>query len=202
MTIMKDFFEKNKSVIVIFLVVLAVVIGILLVDKIQSGLNTEEIIINDGNSEETGTADTTRIIRVDVSGAVKSPGVYEFEGGKIVEDAILAAGGLSDEANFDFVEQNINRAKKLVDGEKIYIPKQAGDVNASDTTNQQSLSNSNGKININTALLQELDSLPGIGPSYAQKIIESRPYSKIEDIKKVKGIGDSIFEKIKDKISV
>ncbi|HHW01984.1 MAG TPA: competence protein ComEA [Thermoanaerobacterales bacterium] len=152
----------------------------------------------------------TKKIMVYVTGAVKNPGVYTLEDGMRVKDAIDLAGGTLPEADL----LRLNLAKKLHDEEKLYVPK-IGEV-ISDQPGQGSLtgegetagisSSSDGKININTASLQDLDTLPGVGPATAQKIIDYRtqngPFKSIEDIKNVSGIGDKKFEQIKDKIKV
>ncbi|WP_245984593.1 helix-hairpin-helix domain-containing protein [Biomaibacter acetigenes] len=145
-----------------------------------------------------------------VTGAVKNPGVYTLEDGMRVKDAIDLAGGILPEADL----LRLNLAKKLHDEDKLYVPK-IGEV-SSEQPGQESLivadgtggisSYSDGKININTASLSELDTLPGIGPTTAQKIIDYRtqngPFKSIEDIKNVSGIGEKKFEQIKDKIKV
>ena len=99
-------------------------------------------------------------IVVDVKGAVKRPNIYRLEEGSIVEDAITIAGGTTSEA--DLIK--INRAEKLSDNQEVIIPIKGQDESESFARNS---SNSNGKININTANETELDSLPGIGPSKA-----------------------------------
>jgi competence protein ComEA len=152
----------------------------------------------------------TKKMVVYVTGAVKNPGVYTLEDGMRVKDAIDLAGGILPEADL----LRLNLAKKLHDEDKLYVPK-IGEV-SSEQPGQESLivadgtggiiSYSDGKININTASLSELDTLPGIGPTTAQKIIDYRtqngPFKSIEDIKNVSGIGEKKFEQIKDKIKV
>jgi competence protein ComEA len=197
---MNDFLNKNRAIIMAFSGVLAVGMLILLLGRSQVENSDDGIIL--ATSEEDKEEDVTveKKLKVDISGAVKNPGVYDFEDGQIVDDALEAAGGLTDEADTDYVSKNINRAKKLEDAEKIYIPLRG--VNVTIQGNNEEGTGSSGKININTATAEELDTLPGIGPSYAERIIAGRPYAKIEDLKEVKGIGSNIFEKIRDKITV
>ena len=127
--------------------------------------------------------------------------------GSIVKDAIGAAGGVTDDA--DLIR--INLAQELFDQQQIYVPRVdeaeapppvAGGGSRSPSGGVES----GGKININTATIEELDTLPGIGPGYAQRIIEYRevngPFSSIEEIILVSGIGDATFEKIRDSITV
>ncbi len=158
-------------------------------------------------------APTDAPIAIHVIGAVPRPGLYEFPEGVRVQDAIDAAGGLLAEANVDA----LNLAALLEDGQQLNIPYKAGsepvvdpfalDLPSSATATP--LANPDIElININTATLEELDSLPGIGPTTAQKILEYRapdangPFATIEDIMNVSGIGPSTFEDIKDLITV
>jgi competence protein ComEA len=114
---------------------------------------------------------------------------------------LVVSGGLSAKADRDYVAKNINLAQKITDGGKIYIPF-AGEtippVNNA-TGNTQA---SGALININTASEQELDSLPGIGPVTAAKIINSRPYGSVNELLDKKIVGSKVFTDIKNKISV
>jgi competence protein ComEA len=143
-------------------------------------------------------------IRIHVSGAVRQPDVYELPSGSIVKDAIGAAGGPTDDADLDC----INLAVELRDQQQVHVPRRgegstpppvSGDALESGET-------SGAPIDINTATAAELETLPGIGPSTAQKIVEYReangPFATIEDIKNVPGIGEGKFEGIKDLITV
>lgn len=146
------------------------------------------------------TSQSSDKIKVDIEGEVAKPGVYELSADSRFQDLLILAGGLGGEANRDWVAKNLNLAMKLTDGGKFYIPK------SGETTSVQ-LSSSGGtkaseKININTASSQELDTLPGIGPATAQKIISNRPYQTIEELKDKKAVSTSVFEKIKDQIVV
>jgi competence protein ComEA len=149
---------------------------------------------------------TPRPLCVYVSGAVARPDVYELPHDSIVKDAIEAAGGPTGEADLN----RINLARRVHDEEQIYVP-QKGEESPpvsppSGPSSSSPSSQEGGKVNINTATAEELDTLPGVGPSIAQRIIDYRtkhgPFQSIEDIKNVKGIGDVTFEKLKDKITV
>ena len=140
-------------------------------------------------------------LRVYVSGAVAQPDVYELPAGSIVKDAIEAAGGATSEADLD----RINLALSVADGQHIYVPRLGEETppispltQSSDTTS----SKAGGQVNINTASQSEIETLPGIGPSKAQGIIENRPYDSIEEIQRVPGIGEGTFQKLKDLITV
>ncbi len=161
-------------------------------------------------------APTKAPIAVHVIGAVPRPGLYEFAEGARVQDAIDAAGGLLAAANSDA----LNLAALLTDGQQLNVPYKSGEappqqqeddssLNLPGSSNQNTTptpSSSARRININTATLEELDSLPGIGPTLAQRIIDYRtengPFTAIEDIMDVSGIGPATFDKIKDLITV
>jgi len=153
-------------------------------------------------------------IQVDVRGAVKTPGVYALPQESRVQDAIEAAGGLTGDAD----PSGINLAAPLEDGTLIKIPARQPTATpaperpaapaATSPPQAESPSSASGGdlININTATQEELETLSGIGPVTAQKIIayrqENGPFTTIEEIQKVSGIGPATFEKIRDFITV
>lgn len=213
--------EERKKELGLFLVGVIFAGGILLSFLLLRGGSKGEVQVIDNTevlgevTTEEGSPVTPVLIKVDVAGAVNTPGVCELEGGGRVQDAIDGAGGFSDQSDSDWIAKNINLAQKVNDGEKIYIPtkeeleeqsaQSAGQSNSSASSAQSAPSSApqiTGKININTAGQAELESLPGIGPVYAQRIIESRPFGSIEEITRVKGIGDKTLEKLKDLICV
>lgn len=167
-------------------------------------LQKDEIIFDLSSSEQnvatTPEISSQSLIIVDVSGGVMGPGVYTLAITSRLQDAIIAAGGLSAEADTSQIAKRLNLASKLVDGQKIYIP-QKGDEEAGvlDTTIPVGATK---QININTASLSELDSLPGIGQTTAQKIVSNRPYKVITELQTKKIIGAKVFEGIKDSIHV
>lgn len=140
---------------------------------------------------------------IDVAGAVMNPGVYKLTSESRMVDALAAAGGLSSEADRDYVEKNINLAGKLTDGLKIYIPRVGEDILIESQVKQRKTDESNGGqvININLASSSDLELLPGIGEVTAQKIIDARPYSSVEELKSKNVVGDVTFEKIKNQIA-
>ena len=149
---------------------------------------------------------TPQPLCVYVSGAVAHPDVYELPYDSLVKDAVEAAGGPTSEADLD----RINLARPVHDEEQIYVPHKGEESPPVSPPSGPSLpspsSQRDGKVNINTATAEQLSTLPGIGPTRAQCIIDYRttngPFRSIEDIKKVTGIGDATFEKLKDKITV
>lgn len=142
-------------------------------------------------------------IAVHVSGAVAAPGVYELEEGARVADAVELAGGFLEGA----AENALNLARVLNDGEQVVVP------TAEEQAAQQTAAEASGgaagvgeKVNINTASAEQLDTLPGVGESTAQKIIADReangPFSSPEDLKRVSGIGDKKYAELADLITV
>lgn len=141
---------------------------------------------------------------VDISGAVKTPGVFEFSSDDRISDAIERAGGLSDNADTDFVSKNLNQAQVLTDGMKIYIPfegEEESTILGTSSNFESSSTSEGGLINLNTASESELDSLPGIGPARAQDIIAGRPYDTVNDLLIRKVVGSSVFNDIKDLVT-
>jgi competence protein ComEA len=151
-------------------------------------------------------APTKAPIVVQVDGAVPRPGVYELPEGSRVQDAVTAAGGLLAEAD----SAGINLAARLEDGQQLNIPYgrefPAPPEEPAFAVAGTAAPSSTELININTASAEELDSLPGIGPTTAQKIIDYRTqhgiFQRIEDIMNVSGIGPATFDRIKDLITV
>ena len=162
-------------------------------------------------------------IAIHVTGAVRSPGVYYLSTDARVHEAIEKAGGKTDRADI----HRLNLAAKVRDGEQIYVPEirevpdvgQAAPVpsTAKDFTSpsstvppqpsvKRSAPSDRGRININTATSQELQTLRGIGPAMAQRIIEYRQtsgrFSTVDDLTNVKGIGEKTLEKIRNSITV
>ncbi len=154
---------------------------------------------------------TPRPLRVDVIGAVLNPHLCVLPPGSIVADAIAAAGGPSPDADVE----RVNQAVELQDGMQVYVPRRMEiprlPTIASPPPTVRPASSSvrgaptialAGLVNLNTATLAELDTLPGVGPKTAQLIVEGRPYGKTEDLLKVKGIGPATFAKLKDLVTV
>jgi competence protein ComEA len=134
---------------------------------------------------------TPPLITVYITGAVASPGVYTLPDGSRIEDLVEAAGGFAPGARQD----KVNLAALLWDGVQIDIPGENTEENYF-----------GGRININTASVEELETLPGIGPTAAQEIVEYRlqhgPFRTIQDIQNVPGIGPATFAKIENYITV
>ena len=200
---MADWLERYRGYILIVLLNLVTLGGIFFFLRRRE---PEPItILPPAPTATTLPTPTPRPLCVYVSGAVAHPDVYELPYDSIVKDAIEAAGGPTSEADLD----RINLARRVQDEEQIYVPKKGENLPVSPLSGPSSSSPSSqkgDKVNINTATIEELDTLPGIGPSIAQRIIDYRtthgPFQSVEDIKNVRGIGDATFEKLKDKITV
>ncbi len=186
--------EKREWIII---VIVAFILGVIVGHYITK-LNTKEEILLNQNQEK---------IFVQISGEIKYPGVYEMFDGDRVFQLIEKAGGFTENADIN----SVNLSKKLIDGERVVIfakKELNNDQNSINQTSSSLITQSNKRnlININTATQSELESLPGIGPTLAQRIIEYREtngyFQTIEDIKKVSGIGNKKFEAIKDLITV
>ncbi|MEK7159854.1 MAG: ComEA family DNA-binding protein [Patescibacteria group bacterium] len=145
---------------------------------------------------ESGTKSQS-LISIDIEGAVVNPGVYKLKQGSIVQDGLILAGGLSEDADREFVSKNINLASKLTDGAKIYVPKNDETTSQVKGTSAFALD----LININLASAESLDTLPGIGAVTAEKIINNRPYAAINELLDKKAVSAKVFTQIKDKIT-
>ena len=166
----------------------------------------EEAPEDAGSGHEADEADDgdeeaeVRVVVVHVDGAVRSPGVYELEEGARVRDAVQAAGGLTKGADVSAM----NLAALVEDAQKVYVPREGEEVppdaNAGSGKGELAL------VNINTATVEELDELPGVGESTARAIIEDRekngPFSSPEDLMRVSGIGEKKFERLEAMICV
>lgn len=156
---------------------------------------TQEVAESSAASEEA-----TGEIVVHVAGAVLRPGVYHLPTGSRVDDAVQAAGGALGNAALEA----LNLARVLADGEQVYV--QTADQLAAGAPALPSApagaSAAEGVVNINTASAGELEALPGVGPSTAQKIVDDRetngPFSKPEDLMRVPGIGPKKFDALRD----
>jgi len=151
----------------------------------------------------------TKDITVDVSGAVKSPGVYKFEKDSRVEDAIRQAGGFSEQAHKQFVSKSLNLATKLIDGQKIYIPFEGELASiapiATTAALIPSVSNQtiqSGIVKLNSSSQSELEELNGVGPVTAKKIIDGRPYNTVGELLSKKVVSKSVYEKIKGEVGI
>lgn len=214
---MKKIDIKKIKYVIIILIVIMISLLIYFINKDNKESDTNDLSFVEETTKETTTLKQKQY--VDIKGNVKNPGVYEFNENDRVIDAINLAGGLKKNAN----TSNINLSQKLKSEMVIYIYS-----NEEIKNNENNLScdtkcktevievnnciqnteknNDTSKININTATIDELLKISGIGESKAKNIIEYREkngdFKNIEDIKNINGIGDSLFNKIKDSITI
>ncbi len=142
-------------------------------------------------------ADISRLT-VHVAGAVMHPGVVLLEPGARVMDAVQQAGGPLPDADLD----SLNLAQPVRDGQKITVPRKGEDAGAQGGTQSQS----ENRVNLNTAGKEDLERLPGIGPTLAQRILDYREanggFHSVEELRKVSGIGPKKFEEIKELVEI
>lgn len=207
---------NQQKIIFIFLGIIGfILISIIIVLNVKDTNAKEVIVENDIQTNEI--ISENKLVHVDIKGAVKNPGVYEVSSSAIVNDVIKLAGGLTSSGT----TKNINLSKKVYDEMVIYIFKTSEitttakneiactteviEINNCITSSTTQDTTSNKKININTADKNELMNISGVGEAKALAIIEYRektPFKTIEDIKNISGIGDAVFAKIKDLITV
>ena len=206
---LKEFIENKKNKIKIVAVPVLVIAAVLFF-WLNSG--SDEIKIDEGNSsaiEEDGVSQqevnsTQSHLYVDIGGEVMKPGVYEVSDGTRLFEVIDKAGGLTEDADID----GINRAETVQDGQKIMIGRHGEnpDENRDSYSANNVTDSGEGTVNINTADAAALQTIPGIGPSKADRIIEYREsegkFNEIDDIKNISGIGNKTFESIKEYITV
>lgn len=202
----------NKKIIFIIIIISGIIYGIFnyfIQNKNKENLEniSQDIIINDQTENTTEENNNQEKIVIHITGAICNEGIYELDENSRIADAVKIAGGLKEDADL----KQINLAYILEDGMKINIPSKNeitnGTINNTENyITKENLNSSNNaktsKVNINSATQTELETLPGIGPSTALKIINYRKekgkFNKIEDIKNVNGIGESKFNKIKE----
>ena len=155
-----------------------------------------------GASHWAGASASQAVVVVQVAGAVARPGVYSLPAGSRVADAIQAAGGYSTEVDPRAAETKLNLAAKLQDAQLIAVPRRG---ETSSGSSGAGTSTTPGLINLNTAAAEQLDTLPGVGPATAQKIIASReekPFAKIDDLVTRKVVTASVLAKLRSLVTV
>jgi len=229
-----SFLKKNYLLLLIMLLNFSIV-GLNIYSiffQVEDSPVTPQVLLQDQmqevieEKEDTPKDTSLETYYIDIKGSIKKPGVYEMDANSIVNDCIKKAGGLLNNAD----TTTINLSKKVSAEMVIYIPKKAEVVKSTTNTTvtkDTSIQNNaaidmedktpstpknedtsalSTKVNINTAPIEELTKLSGIGESKAQSIISYRNqhgnFKTIEEIKNISGIGDSLFEKIKDNITV
>ncbi|MDO8638780.1 MAG: ComEA family DNA-binding protein [Candidatus Daviesbacteria bacterium] len=198
------FLDQNKIPLGIGLVGLVLLIG----GVVSSGIIPKTFIKSTKTPASAqiyqGASVVSAQIKIDVSGEVKNPGVYNLPRDSRIEDALKAAGGVTESADQNYMSKTINLAQKVSDGMKIYVPKisEAGSSGVISPEVVGADPSVAGLINVNTASPADLDKLSGVGEKTAQKIIDNRPYNGIEDLLTKKAVTRSTYDKIKEKVTV
>ena len=218
--------NKLKKILIISLIIIIIITSIVITNiknKKYEEIEYNEII---ENSEKINYEEKIETIKIHISGEVKYNGIIELDEGARIDDAIKIAGGLTENADIS----EVNLAYTLLDGQKWYIPTVGvaahsdpqindknvvgvaplGDPQIITTENGEGIIQDNQnnilKININTATQTEFETLPGIGPSLAYKIVEYRnqngKFKTIEDLKKVSGIGENKYKQIESFVKI
>lgn len=205
--------EMNKPVKVGIVVVLAMCVCVLCFSLF--GAKPHEVEVKKADAKELvalpeGNQNAGSELYVHVAGCVQKPGMYKLERGSRLAQAVEAAGGFTDSA----ATESVNLARELQDGEQIVVADKNSESLSSLSAHNQSAAqsgssnsgNSTGRVNINTANEQQLQTISGIGPSKAKKIIAYRdsqgPFKSVDDLSKVSGIGEKTLESIRDQICV
>lgn len=219
-----EFIKKfNNTQKVILIILIALICGIIAYAVMSNNSEYEEqdileqnIIENkiENKIEDKIENEKSKIV-IHITGQVKNPGLVYLDEGARIADAIKEAGGSTKDAALD----KVNLAYVLEDGQKIYIPNKnekiseiqyiitdSGENVLKDTGKESNVKGGIKKVNINSANQEELETLPGVGPALAVRIIEYRnsngKFEKVEDVQNVKGIGDSKFTNIKEHICI
>ncbi len=177
----------------------------------SKSVKDEAVFIPGSSKQDVVGATQAKEISIDIEGGVQNPGVYKLKEGARVQDVLIASGGLSSSADREYIAKHFNLAQKLTDGVKIYIPQKGEqtaavvsvgqNLNSNDVLNPTFGDNS-GLININSATLDKLDTLPKVGPVTAQKIVSGRPYASKDELVSKKIMTQKTFDGLKDKITV
>ncbi len=202
--------NKTKKILMLCVLLLGcVVTGLWTYDKENASSNEVVKQLVSASREEKRRLDS-RTMKVYISGAVLMPGIYDIPMGSRAYNAVEAAGGMTNDADAD----RVNLAKKLKDGDHVNVPfmkqgRAKGSITSKASNPLQAAlvtdSSKNSSVNINTASQSELDSLPGIGPAMAKRIIAERekaPFTSVDDLLRVKGIGKAKLGKLRSRIRV
>lgn len=186
--------EQRRGIAILAMTALAISLFFYFSARGEAVPQVKEIGIPTPSSEPP-----TTVIYIDVAGKVRSPGVYQLSEGSRVIDAIKMAGGVRRGVD----TSHINLARKLVDGEQVLISSKKFQAIAPSSGRKTIFT---GKVSINSGTKAQFDSLPGIGPVLAQRILDHRskngPFLQISDIRNVSGIGESIFAQISERLTL
>ncbi|MEG1067214.1 MAG: helix-hairpin-helix domain-containing protein [Anaerovoracaceae bacterium] len=200
-----NYLKDNQKIVKMATVVFVIIVAVLFF--VFGGNDDDALTIENGDTigaEEQAAEDASSEkieYYVDISGNVKAPGVYLVDDKTRLFQVVKMAGGFTRNADLDA----INQAEIISDGQKIVIPSKIKS-NGENSEGVNSSISSDGKININNGDMDQLQEIPGVGPSTAQKIIDYRTengrFTSKEDLKNISGIGDKTYEKLEDKIKI
>ncbi|CDJ99978.1 Competence protein ComEA helix-hairpin-helix repeat protein [Microbacterium sp. C448] len=186
---------RARAMVGAVVVVLLVALGItVVVGIVQSGTSSPEVVPLEEASGVAGEDVSAGVLYVHVSGAVARPGLYRLDGGARLVDAVAVAGGFAEDAD----EAGVNLARTLSDGEQIVVPVVG---QAPPAASAGGGTTGDARVNLNTATVAELDTLPRVGPAIAQRIIDWRTtngrFSAVDDLLSVPGIGEKMLESLR-----
>lgn len=194
----KSYITATRAALFFSLVGMAFIVYGLINPQSEAIKVPSKSLINPSSSPEMS------VIKAYITGAVKQPGVYILTSEDRVADLVIKAGGFTENANQEYISKDINLAQKVSDGFKIYIP----DLNES-YQNKSFLTSpsgvdatNNNLISLNAATASQLDQLPGVGSVTATKIINARPFASLEDLLTKQVVNKSVYDKIKDLITL
>lgn len=178
--------------------------GVLLVGGLfSSNLISPKETVKDFPKESMVSEADLAGVKIDVAGAVNSPGVFMLSKEARIEDAIKMAGGFNPNVNKEYVSQKLNLSQKVTDGLKVYIPFEGDEgISIPAVAGAAASESMTGKVGINSADQATLETLPGVGPSTAKKMIEKRPYGAIEELISKKAVSKSVYSKILEMVDL
>ncbi|MGI6878102.1 helix-hairpin-helix domain-containing protein [Microbacterium sp. gxy059] len=190
------------AVVVLVILALAITVAIGIWRGARAPVETVDVDVSapDATADDAG-GDPTALpdaVYVHVDGAVRAPGLYVLDPGSRAVDAITAAGGLDDEA----VRDAVNLARVVADGEQIVIPREGEQATVETAGGAEAGGETGGLVNVNQADASQLETLPGIGPALAQRVIAWReaegPFASVDDLLAVSGIGPKVLDGLRD----
>lgn len=183
--------NKQKLLLIIITIVLPVFGYYLGVQNNSCAINNQDVVVPCNCENLNDDADkSSEQYYYEVAGAVKSPGVFSTESEILVQQAIENAGGFSDKADMAYVNRSIHLANSVIPKEKIYIP----EIGETPSQYYSELIDDvvNNKLNLNTATIAQLDTIPGVGEVTAKKIIAARPFKNCQAVNDIEGVNKTV----------
>ncbi|MBJ8325652.1 helix-hairpin-helix domain-containing protein [Streptococcus pacificus] len=197
--------KENKIVVVLVAIILVLALSVVMPMLMPDKETTQDEFLETPVTQETTTTEVsgsetlTQEVTIDLKGAVVKEGVYQMPSGSRINDLIEKAGGFLETAD----KKSINLAEKLIDEQVVYVASQGENISVITPEKKE---NTEEKVNLNTASLEELQGLSGIGQKRAQDILDYREtngsFSSLEELKNVSGIGEKMFDKLKEEVSL